>query len=509
MKKSILSLFIILLICASAFSQDLLWNINTDTLQLYYLKDVFADNDGNVYIGADGIGSAYILKYDKNGQPVFAAGSNNDATYNCMYRSDNGRLILAGDILSGNQDDAWFMAFDEYGNEDFTQTYDQDARSDEFNDVLMDDDGNIYLCGDSYNSSIEQCGILTKYAPNGIPLWVQVYNIANRNIHFDLLSLHENGNISVTGINAPTSPGDVELLNVTYDANGMQLSVYSSLVGGKSESLPAFSLTDEADNQYIGGLTRDNGQETSFLLKLTDNNLIWLQTNPAAGNSKFVSGCMDAEENIFCCGEAAGNSQDAYCAKYAANGGLMSEYFYDSGYGLDDVFMGISCSGDYVYICGASEGLGTSLDMIAMKLNSDLELMWDIHYNSFANEAEYGTNIKSDFEDNIIIGGIQMGSLGYSLNIWKYSNPLGIDVYKLPDRNKIKLYPNPARNIIRLNADLFGKNTEYTILSVDGKAILSGKLLDQSIEIYDLRSGVYFIQFNDSGRKYYAKFVKQ
>jgi len=509
MKKSMFTLFAILLISVSVFSQDLLWNINTDTLQLYYLKDVVLDQEGNVYAGADGINSAYVLKYDKDGQFVFAAGSDSDVKYNCMHRSNEGRLILAGDIQNGNQDDAWFMVFDEFGNEVFTQTYDQITRSDEFNDIICDNDGYIYLCGDSYNSSIEQCGILAKYAPDGTPVWVQVYNKSNRNIHFDFLSLHSNGNISVTGINAPTSPSDIKLLNVTFDNNGMQLSEYEGLVGGKSESLPAFALTDDEDNQYIGGLTRDNGQEASFLLRLSDNNLIWFQTNPSAGNSKFINGCMDDAGNIYCCGETGASNKDAYCAKYAANGGLLSEYVYESGYGLADSFMNLTSAGDYVYVCGISEGLGTSLDMITLKLNADLELMWDIRYNSFANDAEYGSSIQSDYEGNIIIGGIQMGSLGYSIDVWKYTNPLDIDVKSFPDQNTIRLYPNPAKNNIRLDAGSLGSDARYAVLSASGVTILSGMLIDQPIDIGELGSGLYFIMVIDHGRKYCAKFVKQ
>ncbi len=509
MKKTFISLIFACFVSAALFSQDLLWNLSTDTLQLYYLKDVVTDGDGNVYAGADGIGSAYILKYDKNGQVVFAAGSDNDVRFNCMYRKDNGRMVMAGEIDNGGQDDAWLLAIDEYGNEMFSQTYDQDLRSDEFNDVVCDDDGYIYLCGNSYNSSIEQCGVLAKYAPNGTPVWIRLYNIANRHIHFDILTLHSNGNISVTGINSPTSPGNIELLNVTYDNNGMQLSEYAGLVGGKQEVLAAFALTDEEDNQYIGGLTRDSGIEESFLIKLTDNSLTWFQGNPSAGESKFLDGCMDAAGNIVCCGELSGVSKDAYCACYSQNGGLLSEFIYDSEYGLEDIFMNLSSDGDYIYACGASEGLGTSIDMIAMKLNSDLVQMWDIRYNSFSSESEYGAKIKCDYEGNIIIGGIQMGSLGYAMDIWKYSNPLGIAESGNKKPGRFSIYPNPAKDLLNFDIEGLGTNTEYRLLSAGGETMLSGRLKGQSIAIGKLSSGLYYILLNDRGKQYYAKFVKK
>ena len=72
--------------------------------------------------------------------------------------------------------------------------------------------------------------------------------------------------------------------------------------------------------------------------------------------------------------------------------------------------------------------------------------------------------------------------------------------------NSIKIYPNPARNEIKI----YGLNNEfeYCIMDITGKLQLSGKA-QNSILIENLKQGFYFLGINDGANKLYKKIIKK
>lgn len=73
--------------------------------------------------------------------------------------------------------------------------------------------------------------------------------------------------------------------------------------------------------------------------------------------------------------------------------------------------------------------------------------------------------------------------------------------------DQINIYPVPADNFI--NIDL-PENTEYRIISLDGRVISGFENSDNSrVDISTLQQGVYFVQIMNSGKYYSKKFIKR
>ncbi|OSY88738.1 hypothetical protein WH52_03425 [Tenacibaculum holothuriorum] len=78
---------------------------------------------------------------------------------------------------------------------------------------------------------------------------------------------------------------------------------------------------------------------------------------------------------------------------------------------------------------------------------------------------------------------------------------LGVDNVSL---KSLKVYPNPTSKLIKVPTELIGE--EFTIVSVLGKQVLSGKITQEQINIEDLSKGIFFLKV----KKHKAfKFVKK
>jgi trimeric autotransporter adhesin len=77
----------------------------------------------------------------------------------------------------------------------------------------------------------------------------------------------------------------------------------------------------------------------------------------------------------------------------------------------------------------------------------------------------------------------------------------------------MKIYPNPAKNIISVSSNQFASNSQIKIIDLLGNEVLNQKpeTKNQStqIDISKLQDGIYFVQFQSNGKICTAKFVKE
>lgn len=72
---------------------------------------------------------------------------------------------------------------------------------------------------------------------------------------------------------------------------------------------------------------------------------------------------------------------------------------------------------------------------------------------------------------------------------------------------KIAIYPNPVANTLSFDKALKGANV--SIFSIIGSSILEQKVTNNSIDVSNLKSGVYFVIFEKDGVKATNRFVKK
>jgi len=74
--------------------------------------------------------------------------------------------------------------------------------------------------------------------------------------------------------------------------------------------------------------------------------------------------------------------------------------------------------------------------------------------------------------------------------------------------SQIKLYPNPAIDYLHIKRNNI-TNLDYQIMDTLGKAIGSGTMVSNKINISLLKSGIYFLRLSDEKIRHTSKFIKQ
>ncbi len=145
------------------------WARNAFSDSTLYVSDVVADQHGNAYLtgsyhgkvvfAADtlafptSLGLTYILKYDSEGNPKWArtVRITNFVDASDMAIDQCGQIWLSGRMLFGSSGDPMFLLhYDTSGN--IYDTLQLTSGGDDASGVALDGKGNLYLCGDYYNS---------------------------------------------------------------------------------------------------------------------------------------------------------------------------------------------------------------------------------------------------------------------------------------------------------------------------------------------------------------------
>lgn len=150
-------------------------------------------------------------------------------------------------------------------------------------------------------------------------------------------------------------------------------------------------------------------------------------------------------------------------------------------------------------------GIGPTINTCDSTEENDFELLYrniinisgsgiynDLYYTVTGNGNEQSLTLTNSNEDYIVYG-------RQILNTPEFDN-----------LSSLRLFPNPATQSITINANhLLDTEIHYTILSVDGKEIESDKLSNQTINISEFSSGLYFIKLSTENQSKTIKFIKE
>jgi hypothetical protein len=73
-------------------------------------------------------------------------------------------------------------------------------------------------------------------------------------------------------------------------------------------------------------------------------------------------------------------------------------------------------------------------------------------------------------------------------------------------KNVLRIYPNPATNFIQLTGDFIPKT--FSLLSLEGKLLNTGRWIESGIDISHLHSGSYFLHVTNGNENHTFRFVK-
>jgi len=310
-------------------------------------------------------------------------------------------------------------------------------------EMAVDEDGNVYVAGNSKGSGTALDYVIIKYDSDGVQHWVARYNgPGNRDDDVTALTVDDLGNVYVTG-----STSDVndmtDYTTIKYDKDGnQQWAARYNGPGNFDDDANAIAV-DRNGNVYVTGTSME-GAFFPF---------------PAYATVKY--NC---------------NGERQWVARYSGPGNLF------------DVANAIAVDSEgNVYVTGQSYGSGGSLwskapgDIATIKYNNKGEQLWVARYNGSANSTDFGIKIAIDSFQNVIVAGISVGSGGKSDFVTLKYNSEGkqqwVVRYDSPEKGQddiADLAIDESGNVYvtgTVNAEIYSPNSDYMTIKYNSDGI--------------------------------------
>ena len=141
------------------------------------------------------VDTAWVRRYNGPGNNVDVAGA--------LAVDDSGNVYVTGSSVgSGTASDYATIKYASNGDTLWVRRYNGPTdSSDGANDIAVDDNGNVYVTGNSWGSGTNRDYATIKYAPNADTLWVRRYiGPGNYWDHTTALAVDNSGHVYVTGV---------------------------------------------------------------------------------------------------------------------------------------------------------------------------------------------------------------------------------------------------------------------------------------------------------------------
>jgi hypothetical protein len=289
--------------------------------------------------------SIAVQKYETTDGTIMWTSELSDATFNAFewqvkptYMTiDENHLYVAGTKFEagvGNRE-MLAMKLDLNGNILWTATHagpgDSNSKS-----IAVDENGNVYIAGDAWNTSIDYC--VVKFDPNGNLLWDAFLDgdVYHSTDIAESVLVDDNGNVYVTGYSLISSY-QKDILTAKYDQNGNFLWKQSYGNPGYRVNNAYYLAMSETGDLYVGGYS--------------------------------------AYEDPY-----PGTGKDYILLKYTPTGSLIWDARYDYKNYLDDHPFDFDLGPEgNIYICGITMKSCYLYKFItAVKFNPQGELEWDV-----------------------------------------------------------------------------------------------------------------------------------
>lgn len=438
---------------------------------------VAVDNLGNIYVAGythnKGTSSDYtIAKYDTNGNQLWVTNydfnTETDRALSMVLDASNNIYLTgrsdsdASNVISN--DDILTMKYNSNGVLQWATRYNGAGNLiDTGRVVRVAASGNVYVGGRTFNGSNYDF-IVLKYNAIGAQLWANIYNGGSNDEGF-FMEIDATENVYITGNsdNAGLTNTDIVTIKINSAGASQWTKRYDGTAGG-NDLADAIKL-DAAGNIIVAGTVDTDIQSTTVnndiaLLKYdTNGNLVWANTynGTANGDDQAFDITTDASNNIYLTGMVNGTSNYDYATVKFTSAGLMSNVLtYNGTNNGEDIPQCILFKNNFIYVTGSSFGINAQADFTTLKYDPVT-----LGNDTIANNSE-----------------------------------------------SIKVYPNPAKNYITIDASQLLSNYNsnlYVIISdITGRVVYTSPILTTivtEVNIQNLTTGTYILQvMNGSSR---------
>lgn len=549
----VLTVLLTIFLIQSGFSQEPLWtwvesdggpsseyanSVCTDALGNVYVTGTFQGEtmtigDITLYNSAEGSLDIFLAKYDENGNVIWAISEGGeDADYAYGICTDpQGNVIVTGYFHS----DTFLIGTSEFENisdhpncmDIFLAKYDSDgnflwAKSPEgpgceqARSVDTDSQGNIYMVGYYWMNGItfgaqtlnnpdsQQDGFLTQYSPGGNEVWAKRIGGSDIDLCEDVF-VDNQDNILVTGtfenaaqfgdntVVSPNSSAYQEIFAAKFDSDGNNLWAECAEVPYFGNYASGNGIASDAEgNVYITGYFQHSlafGEDTLstsgnmgiFLAKYDGSGTpLWGRTPGGTDHNYGLDVCVDTEGHIFLAG---------YFSSGFVNFGPFPLLNSNTGY-TEAFIAAYNADGNAIWansMGGQDEDFGMNL---AAGLNNEVYL------------TGYFGSYSLDFSNTTIVNS---GSHDFYLAKLSYDAALNASIENEPD--KIRVFPNPFNNVIRIKSE--GRSM-IEIYDVSSRKVFERQFFNtSSFDLSQLSAGIYVYQINSEGAIYSGRLIKE
>jgi uncharacterized delta-60 repeat protein len=401
-----------------------------------YPNAMAADSSGNIYV--TGVsektysdGDFVTLKYDHKGNLQWEARYSNpingyseplaiavDSFHNVYVTGYTTNQTTGQDLLT--------VKYDSSGNQLWLQTFQGSSDSSDVAVAIgIDNAGNCYILGYSYNTASDYDIVLLSYASTGAERWEKFYDGSAHGVDMPTgLSIGKNGTVCFTGTTNGTIASS-DIITIQYDLQGTEQwrAVYATPGIDYSTGI----ITDDSGYVTVAGYSGANNLSTSFLLLqyTSTGSVRWtsLYNGSHPGTQKTTGLVLDNAENILVTGIVTSNGSVNYLTiKYnRSSGGILWEEMYDNSYHGNDYAIGMAISTEgHIYVTGYSQfSTSTSYAFLTVEYDSAGKQLMADRYVPNGSDAIPTAIIRDNNTDVFVCGPIIANS--YDMEILKYS----------------------------------------------------------------------------------------
>jgi uncharacterized delta-60 repeat protein len=468
---------------------------------------VTQDNNRDFYFGKLNSSGALDWSKDTTGS-LF--GSDEEA--NAIALDVSGNLVVSGYLKnSGTSSDIYIEKYTSTGSRLWNYRYDSPINeSDRSSDMVLDNTGNIYLCGKTDVDPSWQVNddILTiKVSSAGTILWTASYSATSLLDKAQFVRLNMAGEVIVAGVLQNGTNDNV--IVIKYSNAGLQQWVKILDFRGGIDKLNDMVL-DNAGNIYLTGqsqLSSGSSDYDAFVCKLNNAGLQeWVKYISVAGNGldEGISLALSSDNTIWVTGHQDADAGinvnlDVFLMRYDASGNnlLANPVLYQTA-GSDEA--------DDIVLMNNNEPCLAIHTNTATGGDIDFALRLLLLNNNVLTQA-YQRNISDTIDVanlllwNTTLNSLFVGGSSWTLNgqrdalIGKYSRiPTGLNEFSSLN---VSAYPNPVSDYLILNG-LPDSDSWLHVWDQGGKLIHQEKLArgirTKNIDCSDWIAGAYIIK---------------
>jgi len=314
--------------------------------------------------------------------------------------------------------------------------------------IAVDAFGNVYVTGYSYGDRTNSDYATIKYNSEGIEQWVARYNgPGNGNDLVFAMAVDDAGNVYVTG-ESYDNASRLDYTTIKYDTYGRRqwVATYNG-PGNYNDSAKAIVL-DAFRNVYVTGYSyggAETREDYATVKYSSSGRRLWVARYAGPSGSPYSAYdianavAVDDSGSVYVTGYSDGGvtSYDYATLKYDSDGREQWEARYNGSGDKYDYAHAIALdSSGSVYVTGYSDNNRTQQDYATIKYDSSGSQLWVATYNGPANYNDRACSILVDSSDNVYVTGYSFDlatSLDYATIKYDFmGNELWVATYDGP-----------------------------------------------------------------------------